>query len=264
MLGLACLGILIVLSAAGPLLVPYGTHELNLLHRFQPPSPQHWFGTDELGMDTFARVMYGGRISLTIGFIVAISSTVLGTLIGAVSGTVGGAVDNVLMRIVDVVNTIPRIVLLLVLTKVVGPGLLTIILILVALEWTTTARLARGTILSLREQAFVDAARSLGASPPRLLFRHLLPNSLAPVIVSATLDAGAAIRAETTLSFLGLGVQPPTPSWGNLLTNSSQYFFSAPWQVFFPGAFIFVALISFNLVGDGLRDALDPRQSERR
>lgn len=176
---------------------------------------------------------------------------------------VGGALDNFLMRLVDVTYTVPRIVLLLVLAKLVGPGLVSIIVILVALEWTSSARLTRGMVLSLREQAFVEAARSVGASPGRVLFGHIVPNSLAPLIVAATLDAGAAIRAETTLSFLGLGIQPPMPSWGNLLTNSSFYLFTAPWQVFMPGVFIFIALMSFNLLGDGLRDALDPRLSQR-
>jgi peptide/nickel transport system permease protein len=207
--------------------------------------------------------MHGGRVSLAVGLTVGISTVILGGLIGILAGYVGGVLDNLLMRLVDTIYTIPRIVLLLVLSKLAGPGLLNIIIILVALEWTNAARLARSAVLSFREQEFVLAAQCLGASRWRVMLRHLLPNSLAPLIVSATLDAGAAIRAETTLSFLGLGIQPPTPSWGNLLTNAATNIFIAPLQVFLPGLFIFFALMSFNLLGDALRDALDPRLAER-
>ena len=223
------------------------------------PSAKHWLGTDELGRDTWVRIMHGGRVSLAVGLTVGISTVILGGLIGILAGYVGGVLDNALMRLVDTIYTIPRIVLLLVLSKLAGPGLLNIIIILVALEWTNAARLARSAVLSFREQEFVLAAQCLGASRWRVMLRHLLPNSLAPLIVSATLDAGAAIRAETTLSFLGLGIQPPTPSWGNLLTNAATNIFIAPLQVFLPGLFIFFALMSFNLLGDALRDALDPR-----
>ncbi len=230
----------------------------------EAPSAKHWFGTDELGRDTWVRIMHGGRVSLAVGLIVGISTVFLGGLIGILAGYMGGALDNGLMRVVDTIYTIPRIVLLLVLSKLAGPGLLNIIIILVALEWTNAARLARGAVLSFREQEFVLAARCLGASRWRIMLRHLLPNSLAPLIVSATLDAGAAIRAETTLSFLGLGIQPPTPSWGNLLTHAATNIFIAPLQVFLPGLFIFFALMSFNLLGDALRDALDPRLANER
>jgi peptide/nickel transport system permease protein len=230
----------------------------------QMPSSTHWLGTDELGRDTWARIMHGGRVSLAVGLTVGFSTVILGGLIGIVAGYVGGVLDNLLMRLVDTIYTIPRIVLLLVLSKLAGPGLLNIIIILVALEWTNAARLARSAVLSFREQEFVVAARCLGASRWRVMLRHLLPNSLAPLIVAATLDAGAAIRAETTLSFLGLGIQPPMPSWGNLLTNAATNIFIAPLQVFLPGLFIFFALMSFNLLGDALRDALDPKLSQAR
>ncbi|HWH79197.1 MAG TPA: ABC transporter permease [Candidatus Binatus sp.] len=248
----------------GPYLVPYELDQVSLGERMRMPSLQHWLGTDELGRDTWARIMHGGRISLTVGLVVGLSTVVLGGLIGILAGYVGGVLDNALMRFVDVLYTIPRIVLLLVLSKLAGPGLLNIIIILVALEWTNAARLARSAVLSFREQEFVVAAQCLGATRWRVMLRHLLPNSLAPLIVAATLDAGAAIRAETTLSFLGLGIQPPTPSWGNLLTNAATNIFIAPLQVFLPGLFIFFALMSFNLLGDALRDALDPRLSKVR
>jgi peptide/nickel transport system permease protein len=254
---------LLALVIAGPYMVAYQLDEVSLSERMHMPSWKHWFGTDELGRDTWVRIMHGGRVSLTVGLIVGISTVILGGLIGILAGYVGGVLDNALMRLVDTIYTIPRIVLLLVLSKLAGPGLLNIIIILVALEWTNAARLARSAVLSFREQEFVLAARCLGASRWRVMLRHLLPNSLAPLIVAATLDAGAAIRAETTLSFLGLGIQPPTPSWGNLLTNAATNIFIAPLQVFLPGLFIFFALMSFNLLGDALRDALDPRLAER-
>jgi ABC-type dipeptide/oligopeptide/nickel transport system permease subunit len=255
---------LLLLVILGPHVVPYQLDQVSLGKRMHTPSPSHWFGTDELGRDTWVRIMYGGRVSLAVGLIVGFSTVILGGLIGILAGYVGGVVDNALMRIVDVIYTIPRIVLLLVLSKLAGPGLLNIIIILVALEWTNAARLARSAVLSFREQEFVLAAQCLGASRWRVMLRHLLPNSLAPLIVAATLDAGAAIRAETTLSFLGLGIQPPTPSWGNLLTNAATNIFIAPLQVFLPGLFIFFALMSFNLLGDALRDALDPRLTQVR
>ena len=255
---------LLVLVIAGPHLAPYQLDQVALSERMHGPSLSHFFGTDELGRDTWVRIMHGGRVSLAVGLTVGFSTVLLGGLIGILAGYVGGVLDNVLMRLVDTIYTIPRIVLLLVLSKVAGPGLLNIIIILVALEWTNAARLARGAVLSYREQEFVLAAQCLGASRWRVMLRHLLPNSLAPLIVAATLDAGAAIRAETTLSFLGLGIQPPTPSWGNLLTNASTNIFIAPLQVFLPGLFIFFALMSFNLLGDALRDAMDPRLTQVR
>ena len=201
---------LLFLVIFGPHLVPYQLDQVSLGKRMHMPSYSHWFGTDELGRDTWVRIMYGGRVSLAVGLIVGFSTVILGGLIGILAGYVGGVVDNTLMRIVDVIYTIPRIVLLLVLSKLAGPSLLNIIIILVALEWTNAARLARSAVLSFREQEFVLAAHCLGASRWRVMLRHLLPNSLAPLIVAATLEAGAAIRAETILSFLGLGIQPPT------------------------------------------------------
>jgi ABC-type dipeptide/oligopeptide/nickel transport system permease subunit len=256
--------LLLLAVIIGPYLAPYELDQVSLSERMQMPSAKHWLGTDELGRDTWVRIMHGGRVSLAVGLTVGISTVLLGGLIGILAGYVGGVLDNALMRLVDTIYTIPRIVLLLVLSKLAGPGLLNIIIILVALEWTNAARLARSAVLSYREQEFVLAAQCLGASRWRVMLRHLLPNSLAPLIVSATLDAGAAIRAETTLSFLGLGIQPPTPSWGNLLTNAATNIFIAPLQVFLPGLFIFFALMSFNLLGDALRDALDPRLSNTR
>jgi ABC-type dipeptide/oligopeptide/nickel transport system permease subunit len=186
-------------------------------------------------------------------------ATLLGTAIGVVSGYRGGWMDDVLMRILDMLHAVPRIALLLLAAKALGPGFLTMIVILTALSWTGNARLARGITLSLKQLPYMEGSRSLGADAPRLITRHIVPNSASALIVATTLEAGAAIGAEATLSFLGLGILPPTPSWGNLLSNSQTYFWIAPFQVFYPGIAIFLTLLAFNLVGDALRDALDPR-----
>ena len=257
--GLATLALLVLACVLGPYLVPYTFDQTDIRARLSPPTARHPFGTDEVGRDALVRALYGGRVSLAVGFLVAISSAIIGGVIGGICGYVGGWLDNLVMRVVDLSYSLPRVVVLLVFSKLVGPGVVSVILILVLLEWTSVARLTRGMVLSVRQNTYVEAARSSGASGAGILFRHVMPNALTPLIVAATLDAGAAIRAESTLSFLGLGIRPPDPSWGNLLSSASTYFFTAPWQVFFPGALIFLALMSFNLAGDGLRDALDPR-----
>jgi len=261
MISLYFLLALVVVVVAVPELLPYQYDQVSLRERFLPPSLRHPFGTDELGRDVFTRVLHGGRVSLAVGFSVALSSLLLGAIAGCATGYIGGAADNLMMRVVDIAQSLPRIAVLLVLSKVLGGGMFNLIMVLILLEWTDVARLARGVVLGVKVQPYVDAARAGGASGIRILGRHLLPNSMAPLIVSATLDAGRAIRAETTLSFLGLGIPPPLSSWGNLLSNASAYYFTAPLLVFIPGLFIFVTLLSFNLLGDGLRDAMDPRLS---
>ena len=259
MVSLYFLALLVAAVVALPEFLPYQYDQVSLTERFLPPSFQHWLGTDELGRDVFTRVLHGGRVSLAVGFSVALSSMLLGAIAGSATGYLGGAADNLMMRLVDVAQSLPRIAVLMVLSKVLGGGVLNLIMVLVLLEWTDVARLARGVALAVKVQPYIDAARAGGASGIRIVGRHLLPNSLAPLIVSATLDAGRAIRAETTLSFLGLGIPPPLSSWGNLLTNASAYYFTAPLLVFIPGLFILVTLLAFNLLGDGLRDAMDPR-----
>lgn len=254
---------LVVVVVVVPEFLPYEHNQISLRERFLPPSLSHPFGTDELGRDVFTRVLHGGRVSLAVGFSVALSSLLLGAVVGCATGYIGGATDNLMMRVVDIAQSLPRIAVLLVLSKVLGGGMFNLIMVLVLLEWTDVARLARGVVLGVKVQPYVDAARAGGASGIRILARHLLPNSMAPLIVSATLDAGRAIRTETTLSFLGLGIPPPLSSWGNLLSNASAYYFTAPMLVFIPGLFIFVTLLSFNLLGDGLRDAMDPRLAGR-
>lgn len=263
--GLCCLVILVLLSALAPFLSPYDPGKTGLRERFQPPNPVHWMGTDELGRDLYTRVLYGGRISLAVGFLVAVLSAGLGGLVGATSAYVGGRFDEITMRFVDVIRSLPALPILIILAQVlrqhlgIKGGFWNIVVILVAFSMTGIARIVRGVVLSLKEQDFVMAARSTGVPGRLIVLRHLLPNAMAPMIVATTLGAGAAINAESALSFLGLGIQPPTPSWGNLLFNAQSYLWNDPWIAVFPGLFIFVTLLSLNFLGDGLRDALDPR-----
>jgi len=278
---------------AGPFFVPYAPDQVNLRERFAKPSVVmlagsgaavpalynldaiqnqseerqlrfgHPLGTDDLGRDTMTRAMYGGRVSMAIGFIVSILSILVGASVGAISGYLGGWADNGIMRGVDVAHSLPDLPILMVLSKIFPPGLWTMCLILTILSMFRGTRITRAMTLTLKEQLLSEAARAVGADWRRLIFKHIIPNSLSPLFVSVTLNAGGAIRAETSLSYLGLGIQPPMPSWGNMLSNAQQYFFSAPWLVFFPGICIFLVLMSFNMIGDGLRDAFDPRMTRR-
>ena len=251
---------LTLMAVLAPVLAPYGVDAISLGSRWQRPSVGHLFGTDELGRDVLTRVMYAGRISLTVGYVVAVNVSVIGLLVGLISGFYGGKVDVVLMRLVDILLSVPTLPLYLILAALIpGGGVSRIILIFTAFGWTGVARLVRGQMLSLRTLDFVEAARAIGVSEARLILRHLLPNALAPVIVAATLAVGGAILGESALSFLGLGITPPTPSWGNMLQRAQEYIWNAPHLAIVPGVFIFVTVLSFNFVGDGLRDALDPR-----
>ena len=251
---------LTLMAVLAPVIAPYAFDTISLSSRWLQPSSGHLFGTDELGRDVLTRIMYAGRISLSVGYIVAINVSVIGMIVGSVSGFYGGKVDVVLMRLVDVLLSVPTLPLYLILAALIpGGGTSRIILIFTAFGWTGVARLVRGQVLSLRTLDFVEAARAMGASETRLILRHLLPNALAPVIVAATLAVGGAILGESALSFLGLGIAPPTPSWGNMLQRAQEYIWNAPHLAIFPGFFIFVTVLSFNFLGDGLRDALDPR-----
>jgi peptide/nickel transport system permease protein len=265
LVGLSVLAVFVLLSVFAPLVSPFEPDRTNLLERFAPPGPKHWLGADELGRDIYTRLMYGGRVSLAVGFLVAVLSVAVGALIGAGSAYAGGRVDEATMRLVDVIRALPVVPILIVVAQVlnvhmgVKGGFWNIVLILVAFSWTGVARLIRGVVLSLKEQDFVLAARCVGSPGWRIVLRHLLPNTMAPLIVATTLGAGAAINAETALSFLGLGLQPQMPSWGTLLFNAQTYLWNNPWIAIFPGVAIFLTLISVNALGDGLRDALDPR-----
>jgi peptide/nickel transport system permease protein len=238
---------------------PYDPTATDVSRRFLGPSLAHPLGTDHLGRDVLSRMLYGTRISLTVGFVAVGFAVTIGIIVGAVAGHFGGWVDNVLMRLVDVVICFPRFFLVLTVVALVKPSLWNIIIVLGLTGWTGTARLIRGEILSLRERDFVVAARAIGAGAGRIILRHLVPNALTPVLVSATLGVAGAILTEAGLSFLGFGVQPPQPTWGNILTEGRLYIFDAWWLTVFPGLAILVTVLAFNLVGEGLRDAWDPR-----
>jgi peptide/nickel transport system permease protein len=253
-------------------------HEMvNLFNRFQPASAEHPLGTDDLGRDLLLRLIYGGRISLFVGLVTAVLTASIGTVIGLVSGWYGGRVDAFLMRLCDGWITLPLLPLLIVLaaidpTKVGLPAsiakspdlsLYRIVLIISLVAWTTSARLVRGVTLSLKTRDFVQAAVAQGASTARILFVHILPNALSPILVAATLASGNIILLESTLSFFGLGIQPPVASWGNILTNAQEIIWSQPMQAIYPGVLIFATVISLNFVGDGLQDAFDPRTEGR-
>ncbi|MFC4453973.1 oligopeptide ABC transporter permease [Deinococcus sonorensis] len=260
-LGLTVLLLLALLAILAPTIAPYtfDGQDLDIIGQPQPPSRAHLMGTDQLGRDAFTRMLYGARISLLVGLFSALLATGLGTLIGALAGYYRGVIDTILMRFTDVVLCIPLLPLVIVLSGILRPSVPLLICIVGGLSWMGTARLVRGQFLSLREREFVEASRALGGRDNRIMFRHILPNAVGPIIVSTTLSVGGAIMLESALSFLGLGVQPPTPTWGNLLNYASQWLTAAPWLALFPGLMILITVLSVNFLGDGLRDAFDPR-----
>ena len=262
--------IMLVLISGLALYAPqykFDPEKISLLERLKPPSAEHLMGTDDLGRDLFARIINGGRISLAVGLLATGLSLAFGTLIGAAAGYYGGWVDNMLMRLTDVFLSFPSLFVLILLGAMIRDtplakfqgGLITIILVISVLSWMTTARLVRGTFLSLREMEYVEAARALGISPSRLVLRHMLPNALGPIIVQGALQTAYSILTESGLSYLGFGIQPPTPTWGNMLNDAQTYMTRFPWVAIFPGLMIFITVMSINFVGDGLRDAFDPR-----
>src|SRR3989338_8774525 len=258
-IGTMILLLLLSLSLLAPLLAPYSPTEQNLEMDLLAPSREHLFGTDKLGRDIFSRVLYGARISLLVGISTVAVSSLIGLFVGSVSGYLGGRTDNLLMRLVDVLLAFPGILLAIAFTAVLGPGLNHVILALCLIGWTGYARLVRGEILALREREFIHAARALGGSPGRIIVLHLLPNLLPPLLIQATFGMAAAIIAEGSLSFLGLGVQPPTTSWGSMLNEGRQFLLVAPHLTTFPGLAIMLTVLGLNLVGDGLRDRLEKR-----
>ncbi|MCB9431050.1 MAG: ABC transporter permease [Ardenticatenaceae bacterium] len=269
-LGMTVLLLLIVGVVVGPIVTPYDIERSSLRERYQPPSLVHPFGTDDLGRDMLTRILAGGRISLNIGFMSMVVALAIGVTVGSVAGFYGGKVDNILMRFTDIMLTLPRLFLLIIMVLLLrginwpylqeSGGIVAIILVLGVLSWMSIARLVRGAFLSLRQMEFVEAARSLGLSNRRIIVRHILPNAVTPVIVAATLGMARAIISESGLSFLGFGVQPPTPTWGNMLSNAQQEMLRGHmWMAIFPGLMIFITVIAINYIGDGLRDALDPR-----
>ncbi|WP_082580683.1 oligopeptide ABC transporter permease [Bacillus sp. Root920] len=255
--------LVIIFSAIfAPVIAPYTPEHQDLLKRLQPPSAEHFMGTDKFGRDIFSRVLYGARVSLLVGFVSVVGAITIGTVVGAVAGYFKGFVDSLLMRFVDVVLSIPDIFLLITLVTIFKPGIDKLILIFALTGWTTTARLIRSEFLSLRTREFVLAARTIGTKNHVIIFSHILPNCIGPIIVSATLKVGSVILAESTLSYLGFGIQPPTASWGNMLQDAQNFsiMVQAWWYPLFPGLLILLTVLCFNFLGDGLRDALDPKK----
>ena len=261
LVGLVILVGLYLIALLAPLIAPYDPIAQRdiVATSYLKPSAQHWLGTDRFGRDILSRILYGARISLSIGFIATLISVTLGTVLGALAGFFGGKIDALLMRFTDMVLAFPRLVLLIMIVALFSPSIAVIITVLGLTQWPNTTRIVRGDVLSLREREFVQAAAALGFGKARIIFRHLIPNVLAPVIVTATLGIGNTIVLEAGLSFLGLGVQPPIPSWGNMVADGRDNLLGAWWVATFPGLTIVLTVLAFNLVGDGLRDALDPR-----
>ena len=250
--------IAVVAALFGPAIARFDPSAQELARRLDGPSTAHWFGLDELGRDIFSRVLAGARISLLVGIVVVSISSVVGTLLGSIAGYFGGAVDEAISRVIDILLAFPGLLLAIALVAVLGPRLTNVVLALSLIGWVGYARLVRGQVLRAREFEFVQAARALGAATPRILVKHIIPTALPAVTVQATLGMGGAILAEAALSFLGLGVQPPTPSWGTMLNGGRTHLLDAPHLTIFPGLAIAFLVLGFNFLGDGLRDALDP------
>jgi oligopeptide transport system permease protein len=259
MISLALLTVIALFAIIAPMLSSYTYHKTDFSGAYQLPTKAHWFGTDPLGRDIWTRVWYGGRISLAIGLISAVLNLVIGALYGGISGYLGGRVDETMMRIVEIIYSLPELLLLILLMLVMGSGLTTIIIAMAALNWVGMARLVRGQILQVKQQEFVLAARTLGASPLRIILKHLLPNAMGPMLVSLTMTVPGAIFFEAFLSFIGLGVKAPVASWGVLASEGKEQILLFPHMLIFPALAIAVTMLAFNLVGDGLRDALDPQ-----
>jgi peptide/nickel transport system permease protein len=250
---------LILVALAAPLISPFDPNSQDTFRRLEPPSRQHPLGLDDLGRDVLSRILWGARVSLRVGFSVVILASAIGITLGAMAGYFGGTVDTIVMRITDILLAFPGILLAIALVAVLGPSLNNVILALATIGWVGYARLVRGQVLKVREMEFVTAAKALGARAPRVIVRHVLPNVINPVIVMATLGLAGAILAEAALSFLGLGVQPPTPSWGAMLTAGRRYLGLANHLAIYPGIAIMLAVMGLNFLGDGLIDALDPK-----
>ncbi|HQZ11278.1 MAG TPA: ABC transporter permease [Devosia sp.] len=254
---------LVCLAVFAPWLATHGVDQPDMRNRFSLPSAVHWLGTDNLGRDLWSRLIYGARVSLSIGILSVTVAALIGTTVGLAAGYFGRWVDMLLMRITDVFLGFPAIVLTLAIVAVLGPGIINISAAIIAVTWTEYARVVRATTLVLREQNYVQAARALGASAPRILFREILPNALGPIVVLASLGLGTAVIIESAMSFLGFGLPPPTPTWGWTLSYGTKFIRDEPWMSIIAGATIMLTVLGFNLLGDGLRDILDPRQLTR-
>ncbi len=256
--------LLFSISLAAPALSPYDPSYIDIKSILKPPSYEHPLGTDQLGRDVLSRIIWGGRISLMVGFVAIGIAAVIGVFLGAMAGYYGGYVDTIIMRFVDIMLCFPTFFLILAVVALLEPSIWNIMIVIGATGWMGMARLLRAEILSVKERDYVLAARALGASHARIIWRHIIPNAMAPVLVAATLGVAAAILTESALSFLGIGVQPPTPSWGNILTAGKDSIEVAWWLSFYPGMAILITVLGYNLLGEGIRDAIDPRLREGR
>jgi peptide/nickel transport system permease protein len=263
MWSLAVILLIALVSLAAPLIAPYDPIKMVLGDRLHTLSAQHWFGTDEVGRDVLSRVLWGGRLSLMVGLEVVLLAGTVGTALGLVTGYYRGALDEVLMRVLDIVMAFPPLVLAMAVSAMLGPSLQNAMLATALVQAPRYTRLVRSEVLLLRDSEFVEAARALGARDGRILFRYVLPNCFSSILVLSTLSVGTAILTAASLSFIGLGAQQPTPEWGAMVAGGRTYLLDAPWYPTFPGIFIFAAVLSFNLLGDSLRDALDPRMKGR-
>ncbi|SET99210.1 nickel transporter permease [Paenibacillus sp. NFR01] len=259
MLGLCIIVFFVLIALLAPLIAPYSFKEQELVNRLKPPSGAHWFGTDDLGRDMFSRIIYGARISLWVGFFSVIGSIIIGTLLGVLAGFYGKWVDMLISRLFDILLAFPSILLAIAIVAILGPSLRNALLAIAIVNIPTYGRLVRAKVLSLKQEEYITAARAIGMTNTRILFTHILPNSLTPIIVQGTLGIATAIIEAAALGFLGLGAQPPDPEWGKMLSDSRQFIQKAPWTVIFPGLSIMLTVLGFNLMGDGLRDVLDPR-----
>ncbi|MCC6945280.1 MAG: ABC transporter permease [Thermomicrobiales bacterium] len=263
MFGSTVILILAIAALGAPLWAPHSPYTVDLQSYRSAPSATHWLGTDSSGRDVFSRLLYAGRVSMTVGLVAVSLYILIGVLLGAIAGYFGGKIDSLIMRATDVVLAFPTLILIITIVSIVGPSIYNVMAVIGFLGWPPIARLVRGNFLSLRDQEFVLAARTVGTPTHRMIFRHMLPNTLAPVIVAASLGMGEAILLEAGLSFLGLGVQPPTPSWGNMLTDAQSFAVlrTMPWLWIPPGLLIALTVLAVNFIGDGLRDAMDPRHT---
>jgi peptide/nickel transport system permease protein len=264
-LGLCAVIILLIFIAASILafMAPYDPNQIVVADRLQPPSPAHWLGTDDYGRDYFSRALYGGRVSLIVGFMAMVIATGIGTAVGTISGYFGGRIDSVLMRLVDILLSIPSFLVMLILSVYLKPGIQNVILIIGLLTWMNIARLVRAETLSVKEREYVLYAKVSGQSAFKIITKHIIPNIISTIIVAATLNIASAILMESSLSFLGLGIKQPNSSWGSMLNNAQSYIADAPYLAIFPGLFILLTVLSFNVLGDVFRVAFEPKVNQR-
>ncbi|RMF95857.1 MAG: ABC transporter permease [Candidatus Schekmanbacteria bacterium] len=260
--GFVMVAFFFIIAFLAPYISPYPPNEIDVKQILQPPNKEHIFGTDTLGRDVFSRVIYGSQISLLVGFVAVGISTIIGIILGSIAGYYGKTVDSIIMRFVDIMLCFPTFFLILAVIAMLEPSIWNIMVVIGFTSWMGVARLVRAEILSLKERDFINAAKAIGVGDIKIMFFHILPNAMAPVLVSATLGIAAAVLTESALSFLGLGVQPPVASWGNILTEGKDNIEIAWWLSLYPGLAILMAVLSYNLLGEGLRDSLDPRLNE--